>query len=365
MYSKSTLLLTLRPLRYTLVVLPTLTERLMNQDIVDKHRFTLMAPTEVMMLPDPRWVIDKVLPAEVVAQFFGESGSYKSFVSLDMALQVCTGQAWLGKYACPKAKVVYVAGEGVIGYKKRIKSWLDANNLDISAIEDNFRFLPESLPLNDHLDCQVFLHKVREFVGKDKVDLIVLDTQARCTEGVDENSNTEMGLIVKQLDAFKKTLKTTVMLVHHSGRNGPWDRGASAVKGALDTQFKLEKSKNKMVVRFTCSKQKDWEDGWFEDILMTPVGESLVVACGEQKSLSAVEMSWTNLSPKRKEVLGILQKHYFNGSPKGISYSDWLDESEKVMTKAGFIKALTTFKDMHLIQHSDDMYLPSPGVPMR
>ena len=38
----------------------------MVKEIVDKHRFVLLSPTEVMKLPDPTWVIDKVLPEEVV-----------------------------------------------------------------------------------------------------------------------------------------------------------------------------------------------------------------------------------------------------------------------------------------------------------
>lgn len=336
----------------------------MNKILASKHRFKLMTPKEVMNLPDPRWIITEVLPAEVVAQVYGESGSYKSFITLDMALAVATGSEWLGKHTTIQSKVVYVAGEGVVGYKKRIKSWLKDNQLKIDVIEDTFRFLPEALPLNNSEDCAVFLHKVKEFVGKDSVDLIVLDTQARCTTGVEENSNTEMGVVISQLDSFKRELDATILLVHHTGKIRPGDRGASAVKSALDTQFSVIKDKNnKMVVTLKCTKQKDWEDGWDEKILMTPLGESLVISKGDSQGLATTALSWSNLSPKRKRVLNVLQTRYFNGSSEGLSYSDWLNFAEPIMSKAGFIKTLSVLKDSQLIIHNDEMYIPAPGIP--
>ena len=192
----------------------------MNQIVANQHRFKLLSPEEVMELPDPQWIIKGVLPAEVVAQCYGPSGHFKSFVTLDMALTVASGRKWLGKTETIHSKVIYVAGEGVVGYKKRIKAWLQDNGLNISEIQDSFRFLAESLPLGSVLDCEVFMHKVKEFVGDTQVDLIVLDTQARCTTGIQENDNTEMGLVVEQLDRLKNELKTTVMLVHHTGKFG-------------------------------------------------------------------------------------------------------------------------------------------------
>jgi len=336
----------------------------MNAEIADKHRFKLLSPEEIMLLPDPTWIIDKVLPQKVVTQLYGESGCYKSFAALDMALSICSGIPWMGKYKTTQSKVIYVGAEGGPGYKKRIISWLADNNLKISAIEDNFRFLPESLPLDSSLDCEVFLHKVVDFVGKDAVDLIILDTQARCTEGVDENSSTEMGLIVKQIDRFKKLLHTTVLLVHHTGYTEGRARGSSAVKAALDTQFSMRKTKNKMVVRFKCEKQKDWEDGWHEDLLLMPVGTSLVIGKGDKVSLDTIDMAWLSLSPKRRSLLKTLQAEYFNGSANGLSYSEWLEKTSDVMSKPGFVKAIKTFKDQQLVDLVDEKYIPVPGLPV-
>ena len=318
---------------------------------------------EVMALSDPKWVVDKVLPQEVLAQFYGASGTYKSFISLDMALCIATGTPWLGKHEVTKSKVVYVAGEGVRGYKKRLDSWLTEKGMSLDDLGDNFRFLPEQLPLNDHRDCKVFLQLLREYVDNEQLGLIVLDTQSRCTEGVDENSNTEMGLIVKELDGFKRKLKTTVMLVHHTGKTGPWDRGASAVKAALDTQFSLERTKNKMVSEFKCTKQKDWEDQWTEQIMMVPVKESLVVATGQEKILNTMYLSWNSLSPTRKKILAHLQNKFFNGTPDGLTYTDWFKGVEDDITKNGFSKALTKYKEMNLVLSEGDHYKPAQGLP--
>ncbi len=336
----------------------------MNAELVAKHRFKLLSPSEVMKLPDPTFIIDGVLPENGMAQLFGKSGSYKSFVSLDMTLSIATGTPWLGNRKTKKSKVVYVGAEGAPGYKKRIAAWLKDNKLKLRDIEDNFRFLQEPMLLNDNLDCDVFLYKVKQFVAKDEIDLIVFDTQARCTGGWDENDGVDMGLMITKLDEFKRELDTSVLLVHHTGlKELTRGRGHSSVHGALDAQFSVTKTKNKMVVTLKCEKLKDWEDGWEEDLLLIPVADSLVLSKGDKIALDTIDFAWTALSPKRRKVLTVLQKAYMNGSPNGISYSDWLDQSEAIMSKAGFIKALNTFKEHQLVSVIDEKYVPVAGLP--
>jgi hypothetical protein len=338
----------------------------MNKEIAEKHRFKLLSAEDVMSLPDPTWIIDGVLPRESLAQFWGESGCYKSFITLDIALSVCTGLPWINQFPVKRrSKVVYVGAEGAPGYKKRIKAWLTDNSLTLADLRDSFRFLPESLPLDSELDCSVFLHKVKEFIGDDHIDLLIMDTQARCTEGVDENSSKEMGLILKRLDTFKRSLKTTVLLVHHSGlKEATRARGSGAVKAALDTQFSVRRiPRHDKAVQFKMDKQKDWEDNWTEDLLMVPVGDSLVISKGDKKVLNTMNMSWTSLSPKRRRVLSLLQYSYFNGEPDGLSYSEWHSQTEHILSKAGFIKALKTYKDLQLVELENEKYRPVAGLP--
>ena len=50
--------------------------------------------------------------------------------------------------------------------------------------------------------------------------LIIVDTLARCMVGGDENSAKDMGLFIAHADALRKETGATVLIIHHTGKNG-------------------------------------------------------------------------------------------------------------------------------------------------
>lgn len=70
--------------------------------------------------------------------------------------------------------------------------------------------------------------------------LIVIDTQARATPGREENSNTEMGVVMNNCKELADEFGTFVLLVHHSGKSGPGARGASAQLAAVDASIQVD-----------------------------------------------------------------------------------------------------------------------------
>jgi hypothetical protein len=84
------------------------------------------------MLAEPRptdWLLRGYLEAETLACLFGESGTMKSFLALDMGLCIASGLPWHGRDVPLAGPVVYVAGEGFRGLSRRIKAWLVAHHL--------------------------------------------------------------------------------------------------------------------------------------------------------------------------------------------------------------------------------------------
>tara|TARA_R110002072_G_scaffold106062_1_gene231508 strand:- start:93 stop:812 length:720 start_codon:yes stop_codon:yes gene_type:complete len=89
--------------------------------------------------------------------------------------------------------------------------------------------------------------------------LIVVDTLARNFGGLDENSNKDMGLFVQHMDRLKYELQTTVLIVHHTGQgNKDRARGASALKGAVDIEHRVE-AKAGGTIALQATKMKDAE----------------------------------------------------------------------------------------------------------
>jgi len=92
------------------------------------------------------------------------------------------------------------------------------------------------------------------------VQLIVIDTLARCIGSGDENSAQYMSQFLAACDRIRLSTGATVLIVHHVGKSAQAGaRGSSALLGAVDTAIEVEKLYYGRVARVV--KQKDGQDG--------------------------------------------------------------------------------------------------------
>ncbi|HEY6924946.1 MAG TPA: AAA family ATPase, partial [Steroidobacteraceae bacterium] len=68
---------------------------------------------------------------------------------------------------------------------------------------------------------------------------VVIDTQARVTVGMEENSAKEMGVFIEAAERIRQATGACVGVVHHTGRAGGDARGSSAIDGAQSTELKV------------------------------------------------------------------------------------------------------------------------------
>jgi hypothetical protein len=86
--------------------------------------FTLTKPgplriysmTELLRLPPPEWLVENVLPAGGLIGLYGEPGSFKSFIAIDIAMSIATGLSWHGAEV-RKGHVIYVAAKAGPAYR--------------------------------------------------------------------------------------------------------------------------------------------------------------------------------------------------------------------------------------------------------
>lgn len=181
-------------------------------------------------MPPTEYVVDGLLEHRGMCSVIGDSGVGKSAVVLDMAAHIAAGKPWHGRRTiqCP---VVYVAGEGVAGAVNRLHAWQRAHG-DYS-IGDNLYIVEEALLIGGAVENWAYIAEQCVAVG---AGLIIFDTLARMTTGLDENSASDMG---KGITAFNKLQVATgagVLLVHHTARGATHARGSSAVRGAVDSE---------------------------------------------------------------------------------------------------------------------------------
>jgi hypothetical protein len=187
-------------------------------------------------LPPRRWLVPAELPAQALAVLYGPAGAGKSHLALDYALRLAQ-----------RVTVLYVAAEGAHGYAARTRAWCS----HFQAPPGQLWFVPEAVNVLQPGEVD----RLIAAAGQVSPALIILDTLARCMLGGDENSARDMGLLVAACDRLRQASGATVLLVHHSGKNGLGERGSSALRAAADQMLELAADDGTLSV--ACAKSKD------------------------------------------------------------------------------------------------------------
>jgi hypothetical protein len=228
-------------------------------------------PAAVPMLVDPvelrrirreqRFLFWNFLPAVGLAQVFGAPASGKTPFALSMAVHVALGRDWFGHASERSGTVVYVVGEDLHGISMRAEAQCAALGVDDRMLPLLFSTRPAAL--TKPAERKVWRDAIREKVtgsGLPPVALVVVDTLATNFGPADENSTEDMVAFVSTAQGLSADLDACVMLVHHTGRQFLRARGSSALDGALDANFSVERVGNSMQVVLTPTKFKNWPE---------------------------------------------------------------------------------------------------------
>ncbi|MHD0279584.1 AAA family ATPase [Rhodococcus aetherivorans] len=216
-----------------------------------RMRDRLLTLPDLRSLPPVEPLIEGLLYRDTLAQLSGAPGSYKSFAAVAMSCAVAAGIPFCDFSVPRSGKVVYVAAEGANGLECRILAWCEANQVDPEMLIANLFILPTPIHLGVWMDVSEAVELVRE-VG---ADLLVLDTRARCTVGLEENSATAQGEAIDALDRIRVASGCTVLGVHHSSRAGTAGRGSNAWDGAVWSDLRVEGGGLEATIH--CAKHKD------------------------------------------------------------------------------------------------------------
>lgn len=223
----------------------------------DTLRARLLDMDGLRNMPAAKPLIKGVLDMDTESWLIGQAGGFKSFVAIDWACHVATGREWRGAKV-EQGKVLYVVAEGVRGFKKRVAAWEKFHGVSPDALA----VLPVAVQAagDSRTRTGPMWEALVEIVREDGYSMVVLDTQARMTVGLEENSATEMGLWIKAVSEVKEASQACVLVVHHTGRNGGDARGSSAVDAAQDMEWKVERKAHELAAVLKCEKSKDGDD---------------------------------------------------------------------------------------------------------
>lgn len=197
------------------------------------------------------WLVKHAVPADSIGVIFGGSGTFKSFIALDLALHVAHGLRWLGRRT-RRGPVLYIAAEGGTGLWKRVDAWHRSRRLRWQ--DAPLYVVPVAVDLsNDALRVQ----EAAQAAGVTPL-LVVVDTLSQTFSG-EENSANEVAAYLRELGLMmRSTWQCAVAVVHHSGHEATErPRGSSAIRSNVDWMFGVFRDEKEMLATITWAKQKD------------------------------------------------------------------------------------------------------------
>jgi len=258
---------------------------------------------ELQNLPKLNWLIKDVLVDGGIATIYGESGSTKSFLAIDLALHLASGSEWFGLPVSREIPIIYTALEGFRGVAKRIKGWCKENNLSPT----NMLITHDTLLLGQQGSVEDFInhYKKKQFHS----GMVIIDTLNMACPNIEENSASEMSGVIRKAKLITEQLNSTVLIIHHSGKDESRGmRGSSSLKASMDTIIYVRQDSNGNC-EWSLEKSKDSECGIRHGYRLETIALDID---GEIETTCIVKKLGEILEQRKKVKLGVNEKRVLN-----------------------------------------------------
>jgi hypothetical protein len=275
-------------------------------------------------IQDQEWIVDDLVPESSMGMIFGASGTFKSFLAIDLAMHVIGNRPWAG-LETSGGPVLYVAAEGAGVLHRRVQAWCKVHGI---ALPDDLFICHDQLNLSDDDQVDRLAEAITALSNSPR--LIVIDTMAQSFDG-DENSS-------RDISAFLRTLKrkiqapfgATVIVIHHTGhadRSRP--RGSSALEANLDFMMFASRPEGSLSARLAVQKQRDGE-------IAAPLEFELQkVDLGRSRKGKAITSLVARPAPDRNTIALALNLDDWRQVQKVISEGDWRQDHQTGKAWAG------------------------------
>jgi hypothetical protein len=270
---------------------------------------------ELRSEPRAPWLVKDLIRQQSSVLVHGKTGTYKTFLVLDLFASVVLGRAWLGHEVRRQGPVLYVAAEGAETMAERLDAWCAYTGLSIPPGQFQVMTTPPAL----HDPAQAL--KLLAWIETHQPVAVAIDTLSKSMgPGTDENSNSDLSVVLGVADKIK-AMGVTVVLIHHPGHeHQKRPRGGSALEIGVDTSILVEWTRE-LFGKLTCAKQKrskhfDPIGFRLEEQEVPGTGEDpettlVVVGTSSQYSAAAMEAQAKadRREARRAEVVAYLSEH--------------------------------------------------------
>ncbi len=199
------------------------------------------APTRLGLVPVAQLLAEEIPPIEWAVPDYVERGAIAAIVAPPNVGKTLLAVHWLVQAALRGERVALVEEEGGRrGLQKRLSRAINAAGGLAAIHAAGGEVLLAIKPRLSLMSAQDVAALATELVG---CSLVVVDSLARVTSGLEENDSSEMSRIVDALDYIRTHARISLVVIHHSGKQS-WKpgqapsigdgRGSSALAGGLD-----------------------------------------------------------------------------------------------------------------------------------
>jgi len=152
-------------------------------------------------------------PASSIFIVFGEPGSGKTTVVVDVIGCIDTGIDWRGRKVT-RGIVWYIAAEDPYGVRLRLEAWYDANGF-IFERDTNIELREDPICFAEPEEVSALIAEVNSVPKEQKPIAITLDTLADTAGKYDFNK--DMGLFCRGFERFRNETGVSLIIIHHCG----------------------------------------------------------------------------------------------------------------------------------------------------
>lgn len=193
------------------------------------------------------WLVKGFMSTPALSVIYGNNGSAKTTIILDMAMSITQGIPWLAQFPTKQGSVLWFNEDMMLpDFKERVTALENGRKKKASNI-----FIADNLGINidpDSKDYQWTLQEIVAAYTQVKPVMIVIDHLRAVIGGKNANNDADTAPILKNLRTLAKTLNTCFVVMHHSNKGGGYS-GSTDIPAKTDFAYRFtKKDKNTFLV---------------------------------------------------------------------------------------------------------------------
>jgi hypothetical protein len=197
----------------------------------------------------PDWLIKGLLPKRGVCCLGGQSGAGKTFIAVELAVRLASGQPFFGRRTRERIGVLILVGEGMATLPDRILA--AKYGTQEAPLPIAYASITKAVKDNHDADAIVkIIGRVRDYLMAAfdvRLGLVIFDTLTAIFDVDDENDNAKAARCLRIMQRIERQLGTAILVVHHYGKTAETGlRGASAWRAGFDNVLAVIGTRNEL-----------------------------------------------------------------------------------------------------------------------